>query len=248
MTVTVQPLSIKHSHIILISPPSHTSYCSYLPVFTTYCKPFLSPSIWSFQPHSSLIALSIIPPVHPHQSHPFLSALPLSLLLFLPHSLSVPPSSHPESERQTGRKCVMKQPYRAHCPNWPGMNGVTDQLVLKQCRWRSRRGAGRENEAAKCRTHFIDTAFRQNEYTNTVYFICDSTNNGTCVFTRKLLLCYEWAAFETVDECRKLTFLGLKSIVGESVISAEGGSDLHSRDFSLLVWTENREADRRGNI
>lgn len=41
-------------------------------------------------------------------------------------------------ERQTGRKCVMKRPYRAHCPNWPGMNGVTDQLVLKLCRWRSK--------------------------------------------------------------------------------------------------------------
>lgn len=67
-------------YVILISPPSHTSYCSYLPVFTTYCKPFLSPSIWPFRPHSSLIALSIIPSVHPHQSHPFPSLSSCSFL------------------------------------------------------------------------------------------------------------------------------------------------------------------------
>ena len=51
------------------------------------------------------------------QRPPLIPPFLYSLLFFLSFSPSLPSVFSPESERQTGRKCVMKRPYQAHCPN-----------------------------------------------------------------------------------------------------------------------------------
>lgn len=84
-----------HSGVILLFLPPHT----FVPFLSEHSKHFLSLSLRSFRACSSLVALSFM---CLHQLHPFRFS-PTSPLL-------VPPSSYPELERRTGRKCVMKQP------------------------------------------------------------------------------------------------------------------------------------------
>lgn len=132
----------------LFSPKSVTTCQSALfPI----SRSFMSSSSTTPSPHHTL-SLSYLPQSGHFPPTPFPStpnsptpSSPLARSLSPPVPSFLPPSSR-LSERQTGRKCVMKRSCRAHCPNWPGMNGVTDQLALKQCRRKSRKG--RENEAS----------------------------------------------------------------------------------------------------
>lgn len=134
--------------------PALTSLSSPHTVNLLISSPFLSHCLAScctpihstrFSPHFSRSSFSFLSPLH--YLHPFTRV----------------------RETRTGRKCVMKQRCRAHCPNWPAMNGVTDQLVLKRRRWRSMMGrAARlvEGDWWGCPTRLTDHTIRQSEHTD----------------------------------------------------------------------------------
>lgn len=250
MTVTVQPLSIKHSHIILISPPSHTSYCSYLPVLTTYCKPFLSPSIWSFQPHSSLIALSIIPPVHPHQSHPFLSALPLSLSPPVPSSLPLSASVFSPWVAETdGKEVCNETAISSTLPKltwneWSHWSARAKAVQMKKSEGGWERTWSRLMwnafywycfQAEWVHKHCLLYLWLNKQRYMRVYSETPIVLRVSCIWNGRWVqkINFSWPE---IDSWR----------VGH--FSWRRKRSAFKRFLSLLVWTENREADRRGNI
>ncbi len=145
----------------------------------------------------------------------------------------------------------MKRPYRAHCPNWPGMNGVTDQPLLKQCRWWSR---GLEEKMKLPNVAHVLWILLSDRISTQTCLFCLSANQmaqltALCVSTWELVY-----VILSVGNCvwnnrwvQKSNFFLLsfawnqllaKSVC--SVISARGGSNLHSRDFLCYLSREQR--------
>lgn len=172
---------------LLIHHPLLTTIIS-LPVLTTHFQPLLSPSIWSFPPRPSVLASSLIP-MHPKQSHPFLSLSPCS---FLSPSFFSPVRETDGKEvcNETAVSSTLPKLTRNEWSHW----SARCKAVQKKKQER-----GGKMRLPQCRTHFIDTAIRQHEYTVV-------KNKAICVLTWQLPLYYQVSCISNSRWVQKICF------------------------------------------